>query len=671
MKYFITTIFVLGITMLSIAQNSYYVSNAGNDTSDGSLATPWKTIQHGFWEMQGGDTLNIMGGTYPEKLYFEVSGTSNNWSVVRAYQNQNVIIDGSSFTGDPNDGDSALFYAGTVSYFRVEGIHFTNNYSTSGSGGFAIQGNGDYIDLINCKFSNIAISSDPNYPVTNETNHPVINIWADSPTDSMTHILVHGNEIYDCRPGYSECLSIGGNVTDFVFTNNHIHHNTNIAIDAGGNYFTSPTASLDHARRGLIKNNHCHHNPSAYSTSAGIYVDGGWDIIIENNNLHHNDYGIEIGCEEAGTTKNVIARNNLIYFNKSSGISLGGYDVTTGGTVLNSKVLNNTFYHNDTKEEWNGEVLFTQFENGEVSNNIFYISGNNHHLTSNALNQPNLVMNYNLVYSDHGEADIQALWDGVELQGLNNIYTAINIGSNDTYGNPLFADIANYDFHIASNSPAIDVGDPSFTPSPTEVDIDNQNRVYNNIVDPGADEYQTSLAVNYNSKFDAVIHNSYVVLKWTTNYEQNNDYFIIQRSTNSKNWENWKTVNANNKNEVNKYIIYDNNPIDGDSYYRLVQLDIDGTKEYSSIIHVSWQSNKKQIKVLPNPVKSSFKIDNIGFIYQSMIIYNSSGTIVYKNNIKNSEQNQIDISNLIDGLYILQLTSENGEIQSTLFTIIK
>ena len=47
--------------------NTYYVDPAGNDTTgDGSIGTPWATIQRGVWDLTAGDVLNVNAGTYTE-----------------------------------------------------------------------------------------------------------------------------------------------------------------------------------------------------------------------------------------------------------------------------------------------------------------------------------------------------------------------------------------------------------------------------------------------------------------------------------------------------------------------------------------------------------------------------------------------------------------------------
>jgi predicted outer membrane repeat protein len=56
---------------------------------------------------------------------------------------------------------------------------------------------------------------------------------------------------------------------------------------------------------------------------------------------------------------------------------------------------------------------------------------------------------------------------------------------------PLFVDAGTGDYHLRTDSPCINAGDPNFIPEDDETDIDGQNRVMGSRVDMGADEVLT------------------------------------------------------------------------------------------------------------------------------------------------------------------------------------
>ena len=70
-------------------------------------------------------------------------------------------------------------------------------------------------------------------------------------------------------------------------------------------------------------------------------------------------------------------------------------------------------------------------------------------------------------------------------------------GTGNIDGDPCFVDADANDFHLDANSPCIDSGDPGFEADANETDIDGEERVINERVDMGADEFYWSVADVY------------------------------------------------------------------------------------------------------------------------------------------------------------------------------
>jgi parallel beta-helix repeat protein len=83
------------------------------------------------------------------------------------------------------------------------------------------------------------------------------------------------------------------------------------------------------ARSGRCANNTVWNIHSIYDGSAaGIYVDGGSNITVELNEVHHSDMGIEIGAENEGRiATQMVVRKNYLHDNDKWGMAFGGYDV--------------------------------------------------------------------------------------------------------------------------------------------------------------------------------------------------------------------------------------------------------------------------------------------------------------------------------------------------------
>ncbi len=72
----------------------YYVDDSATAGGDGSISTPFQTIQQAADIMVVGDTCNIRGGTYRETLNLTANGSSGNEITYAAYSNETVVISG-------------------------------------------------------------------------------------------------------------------------------------------------------------------------------------------------------------------------------------------------------------------------------------------------------------------------------------------------------------------------------------------------------------------------------------------------------------------------------------------------------------------------------------------------------------------------------------------------
>ncbi|HRH37937.1 MAG TPA: T9SS type A sorting domain-containing protein, partial [Flavobacteriales bacterium] len=100
--------------------------------------------------------------------------------------------------------------------------------------------------------------------------------------------------------------------------------------------------------------------------------------------------------------------------------------------------------------------------------------------------------------------------------------------------------------------------------------------------------------------FHATAENHDVRLEWVTATESNNDHFTVQRSRDGASFENVTEVHgAGNSMVTLFYGTTDKHPYAGTSYYRVVQVDADGTATPSSIVSVKVEQGAPNI--FPNP----------------------------------------------------------------------
>jgi hypothetical protein len=146
-----------------------------------------------------------------------------------------------------------------------------------------------------------------------------------------------------------------------------------------------------------------------------------------------------------------------------------------------------------------------------------------------------------------------------------------------------------------------------------------------------------------------------VQLDWATASEENNDYFLIERSLNGKEWVAIiQMPGAGNSSQTRTYQYIDENPILGISYYRLRQVDYDGTTSTSPLERIIIEGNDKYLKLALNPVSAQLFIINNYERGTQFHVYNAQGSLVYTSTI-DSEQTTIEVYSLPMGVYILKV----------------
>jgi len=479
---------------------SYYVDGVnGNNTNNGtSTATAWRTIQKAFDAATPGSTTYIRGGTYNAQLTINVSGTAANPIEFRNYQNEVVLIDGTGLSANPmidiQNKSNIILRNLTIQNLVINNAQGIQVVCTS-------SGNVSNLTFKNLIVKNISWTSNPaTIPSSSKNSQPFI-VYGEgtTQTNAATNIIVDSCEFLNNLTGFSESMTFDGNVDGITVTNNKVHNNSNIGILFAGNYQVTSVAALDHARNGKASGNICYNNISNYATNAGIYVDGGQNILIEKNVCYRNGWGIEIGCEENGTSSSIIVRNNLVYDNMEAGMAIGGYDAGTTGQVLNCTISNNTFVANNYANSGNGELYVTKASNCIFKNNIFYTNSQNLLFTREQISpQAGNSFDYNCWYTPGNNANnLEVNWGNTTITGFANYKTTSGYDAHSIYSNPLLvsASVASTNFHLQNNSPCINAGDPSFVAASGETDFDGNNRVDNGRVDIGAYEYQSLPAI--------------------------------------------------------------------------------------------------------------------------------------------------------------------------------
>lgn len=707
---------VLSITT-SLKSADFYVSKTGNDmTGDGSLANPWLTIQKACDEVTAGSTVFIKAGTYFEELFLNAAGTMGAPIIFKPFQMDEVIIDGTNNLLLP----TVLLQIEDASYIQIEGLKFRNAYG-EGASGIIIEGTSNNIQITGNEISNIVGSyaigilvrgassvitiqgnnisavhfssvalADP--AVAGDNANPLLiygndafsaDIMNPDPAAPITTVAILGNTIHDCRTGFSEGLTLNGNVDGFTVAYNTLFNLSNIGIDAAGGYGVSGDPSQDFARNGTITSNFVQNwtpPPAGLDVAAGIYVDGGQNIVVELNRVYNYGRGYEIGCENLGwVTSNIMLRNNIAANNRQAGIGIGGYAFPEfTGKVIDCQVFNNTCYHNSKLGPFNeGELVIDYTENCEIKNNIFYAQNPLGRLLLANLNTDDdesvdLVLDYNLYYTDPFIIGGDPLL--IEVNWYNQLLTITTFGELQTaiptqnvhsrFGNPNFKDVASNDFHLGPNSKAYNGGDPMFVPVMDELDIDGQMRIVNTVIDNGADESAIDLPVQYSRPLFGYPVQSGIQLQWATAVELNALRYDIERSSDGVSYEKIGAVSAKGTvTAQNEYGFLDKSPLPGTNYYRLNQIDIDGRSNIGNVATVKWESTLTG--VFPNPTPAHFDIRSAGG-WEKVVLKNNLGQVV--RTITTGQETTL--AGLQSGVYRLEVYEKEGAVPQV-FSLIK
>lgn len=145
------------------------------------------------------------------------------------------------------------------------------------------------------------------------------------------------------------------------------------------------------------------------------------------------------------------------------------------------------------------------------------------------------------------------------------------------------------------------------------------------------------------------------VLDWQTFGEQNNDYFMVQRANENGIFiDLGKISGAGNSAIAHNYSFVDSKPASATNYYRLAQVDYDGTIHYSQTIALA-NEGQQQYSLSPNPANEYLLIhQNKEAQATQYTVCNVLGNVVAKGSFIASTH-KLNVANLPKGSYFITL----------------
>lgn len=154
--------------------------------------------------------------------------------------------------------------------------------------------------------------------------------------------------------------------------------------------------------------------------------------------------------------------------------------------------------------------------------------------------------------------------------------------------------------------------------------------------------------------FSAELKNQEVLLEWETSKEVNNDFYEVQWSRDGVSYESIGIRPAERSPaQIQSYSFIHNNPVIGQNYYRIKQVDLDGSFSYSKVVSVT--RNQGEVKVFPNPLTDRLTIltESLDDPIEVRVVSNS-GIVVKQAILVGNEMNLADLDAGVYSVIVLQ-----------------
>lgn len=164
-----------------------------------------------------------------------------------------------------------------------------------------------------------------------------------------------------------------------------------------------------------------------------------------------------------------------------------------------------------------------------------------------------------------------------------------------------------------------------------------------------------------------------VTLKWVTASETNNSHFELQRSLDGSRFDYLKVIGGQgNSNQLQSYSFVDKNPVPGVNYYRLKQVDFDGTHTYSNIVSAQIVTKSVIASVIPNPIndRAIVRFGEKLPARTKLQVLSSMGQVIATYLAEDKFSQEINLDRFEKGVYFLRIKNAERK-DKAFFKIVK
>lgn len=163
-------------------------------------------------------------------------------------------------------------------------------------------------------------------------------------------------------------------------------------------------------------------------------------------------------------------------------------------------------------------------------------------------------------------------------------------------------------------------------------------------------------------------------INWVTASEKNNLQFVLERTTDGEHYETVSVVEGQGSTQAaTSYSVTDEQLSDAVTYYRLKQVDADGTPTYFELVSVeALKSDELIARVFPNPAKDVlvYNLNTTGKQAFSVTLTDQTGRVIHTETgetVNGISEHLLNTDQLENGTYWLTVVTEIGAVQRVRF----